>query len=139
MCTTSNLYFLSSSEDTANDVAHSFQDGDPEAFAQLVDLFQDRFYRVAYRVLGNTDEALDVVQDAFLKLFRSRETFEDGRPLEPWLLRIAGNASRDVLRRRKTSAQPVAGAGDLLMHLLEDPRSRLDEQRSATRLAVWAT
>ena len=57
-------------------------------------------YGLALSILRNPEDAEEAAQDAFVKLFVSRQKFDTARDLEPWLLRIAGNAGRDRLRRR---------------------------------------
>ena len=86
--------------DDVNDLAGAFQDGDPEAFAELVDLFQDRFYRIAYRVLGDSDEALDVVQDAFVKIHKKVDSWDRRSRFSSWAYRIVTNVAIDGLRRK---------------------------------------
>ena len=98
------------------------QAGDLEAFAQLVERFQNMVYGLALSILRRPEDAEEAAQDTFLKLFRARSQFDGTRSLEPWLLRIAGNACRDKLRRRKAGALPVVRGEEDLTHELADPR-----------------
>lgn len=86
--------------DAADGLARAFQDGDPAAFSALVDLFQERFYRVAFRILGDPDEALDVVQDAFVKIHAAIATWDGQARFGSWAFRIVTNLAIDGLRRR---------------------------------------
>jgi RNA polymerase sigma-70 factor (ECF subfamily) len=101
------------------------QAGDLGAFEQLVERFQSMVHGLAMSILRRPEDAEEAAQDAFLKLFRARGQFDHQRALEPWLLRIAGNACRDKLRRRKSVELPVlrseAGERD---PLLDVPDSR---------------
>ena len=95
----------------------SVQAGDLGAFEQLVERFQNMVHGMAMSILRRPEDAEEATQDAFLKLFRARATYDQSRPLEPWLLRIAGNACRDRLRRRRAAELPMsrlasAGADD---------------------------
>ncbi|MEC7584050.1 MAG: sigma-70 family RNA polymerase sigma factor [Planctomycetota bacterium] len=81
------------------------QAGDLEAFEQLVGRYQNMVYGLALSILRNPEDAEEAAQDAFVKLFVSRQKFDTARDLEPWLLRIAGNAGRDRLRRRRAAPQ----------------------------------
>lgn len=76
------------------------QDGDLEAFNQLVLRYQERVYNVAYRILGDADAAADAAQEAFIAAFRKIGAFRGGS-FQGWLLRIVTNQCYDVLRRRK--------------------------------------
>jgi RNA polymerase sigma-70 factor (ECF subfamily) len=98
------------------------QAGDLEAFAQLVERFQTMVYGLALSILRKPEDAEEAAQDCFLKLFRARGQFDGTRSLEPWLLRIAGNACRDKLRRRRAAELPMATSGEDITPELADPR-----------------
>lgn len=74
--------------------------GDLAAFNQLVLAYQSLVYNVAYRTLGNADDAADVTQEAFFSAYRSIGEFRGGA-FRSWLLRIVVNACYDLLRRRR--------------------------------------
>lgn len=99
--------------------------GDISAFESLVERHKSVVYGMAMSMLRSREDAEEAAQDTFVKLFRARDQFEDGRPLEPWLLRIAGNTCRDALRRRRTDAlqQVVTDDGERLVEIVADPRS----------------
>src|SRR5690606_33283420 len=83
------------------------------------------------------EDAEEAAQDTFVKLFRARERFDLDRRLEPWLLRIAGNACRDALRRRRAERAGAApGDDDAAMQAIADPRSLGKGWSEATRQAV---
>jgi RNA polymerase sigma-70 factor (ECF subfamily) len=109
------------------------QAGDLEAFAEIVERFQDMVHGLALSILRRPEDAEEAAQDAFVKLFRARDQFDSSRSLEPWLLRIAGNACRDKLRRCRAANLPTARTddGDLLLEL-PDPR----QVQGAARHAV---
>jgi RNA polymerase sigma-70 factor (ECF subfamily) len=86
--------------DPTNELAVAFQDGDQEAFADLVDLYQQRFYRIAYRVLGDPDAALDVVQDAFVKIHKNIASWDRKSRFFSWSYRVVTNLAIDGLRRK---------------------------------------
>ncbi|MBL8754365.1 MAG: sigma-70 family RNA polymerase sigma factor [Planctomycetes bacterium] len=96
------------------------QAGDLGAFEQLVLRYQAMVHGLAMSMLRRPEDAEEATQDAFLKLFRARGTFDPSRNLEPWLLRIAGNACRDKLRRLKAAELPVVRGRDDLGDLLLD-------------------
>ncbi len=60
----------------------------------------ERLYRASYLVCHNAADAEDLTQETLSKALASIDQFEVGRPLEPWLNRIASNTARDWLRRR---------------------------------------
>jgi RNA polymerase sigma-70 factor (TIGR02960 family) len=74
--------------------------GDEAAFATLVERHRRELHVHCYRMLGSFDEAEDLVQETFLRAWRSRATFEGGPGFRAWLYRIATNASLDAIRLR---------------------------------------
>lgn len=77
--------------------------GDKDAFRLLVDRHTRSVYSVAYRMTGNQQDAEEIVQDSFLRAYKSLERFELRSSFSTWLYRIAVNRSLDFLRARKTN------------------------------------
>jgi len=91
--------------------------GDPAAFDDLVLRWKNRVFRLALRFFRRPEDAEDVTQEVFMKVYRTAATYRMDAPFEHWLLRIATNACRDRLRsmRRRpeevlSSLTPDAGA-----------------------------
>jgi RNA polymerase sigma-70 factor (ECF subfamily) len=93
--------------------------GDSAAFDRLVRRYQRRAVAVAYRLLGNSHDAADVAQDAFLRAYRALQSLEDQRRFGPWLMRIVTNLSLNFRRSRETG---VARSAAALEDLVETPR-----------------
>jgi RNA polymerase sigma-70 factor (ECF subfamily) len=79
--------------------------GDEDAFSQIFFRYQGALYNLAQHLVGNPDEAEDVVQQAFIKAFRALRTMRDPGSLGPWLRRILFTTGLDHLRRRKRRAE----------------------------------
>jgi RNA polymerase sigma-70 factor (ECF subfamily) len=77
--------------------------GDRSAFAQLVELNQDRLYASMLHVTGSPDEAEEVVQEAFIRAFLKIDTFQHNSQFFTWLYRIAFNSA--LSRRRRKHAR----------------------------------
>jgi RNA polymerase sigma-70 factor (ECF subfamily) len=91
--------------------------GDRTAFAHLMEHYQSACYGLAWRLLGDADQAADATQDAFIHAYDAMSRFRGGI-FRSWLLRITANASYDILRRaqrRPTTAlpDPEEGAAEL--------------------------
>lgn len=82
------------------------QGGDHGAFRQLFERYHRRVYAVAFGVLKNRQDALDCVQESFVKVHRHLGSFQGSSSFYTWLYRIAMNLAIDQLRRKKTS-RPV--------------------------------
>lgn len=74
--------------------------GDHAAFAGLVERHQKPVYRLAYRLLGNADDADDAAQETFVRAYVNLARYRPGSSMRTWLLAIAGNWCLDQLRRR---------------------------------------
>ncbi|GLX68574.1 RNA polymerase sigma factor SigW [Paenibacillus glycanilyticus] len=77
--------------------------GDQRAFAELVGLYQDKLFHMAYRMLYNRQEAEDVVQETFLRVYKNLERYDESLKFSTWIYRIATNLCIDRLRKRKPS------------------------------------
>lgn len=74
--------------------------GDRAAFDRLVDLKRDRVARVAYQITGDFEDALDVAQTVFLKLWGGLDRYDAQQRFDTWLYRVTVNAAIDLLRSR---------------------------------------
>lgn len=74
--------------------------GELEAFDSIVCRYQDRVFNLAYRLLGNFEEARDVSQTAFLRAFESLGSFRGSSAFYTWLYRIVVNAALDARKAR---------------------------------------
>jgi len=97
--------------------------GESAAFDDLVRRYQRRAVAVAYRLLGDTHDAADVAQDAFLRAYRGLNSLEDLRRFGPWLMRIVTNLSLNFRRSRETGPIRTAAALDDVVETPEGFRS----------------
>jgi RNA polymerase sigma-70 factor (ECF subfamily) len=81
--------------------------GDRDAFARLVDETSGHIYRVAVQILGDDQDAEDVLQETYIKAFRALPDFEGRSSLTTWLYRIAVNEALMLVRKRKPQALSV--------------------------------
>ncbi|MBN1757006.1 MAG: sigma-70 family RNA polymerase sigma factor [Chitinispirillaceae bacterium] len=75
--------------------------GDNSAFSRLFYEYKDMVYRVVYRLLGNTEETGDAVQQTFIELFKSLPGYEGKSKFSTWLYRIAVNVSIQYFRKHR--------------------------------------
>ena len=96
--------------------------GDRDAFRELFERYRQRAYRVAWRYLGRHEDAMDAVQDSFIKAWRALSGFEGRAMFRTWLMRIVTNTCLDRRRGRGLrSAAPLTDEES--MYLTEFPRS----------------
>jgi RNA polymerase sigma-70 factor (ECF subfamily) len=91
-------------DDVDRGLVERFQNGDRQAFVELMQRHERRVYNVAYRMLGRVEEARDVTQDAFLSCYRNLDRFRGDSAFTTWLHRIAVNACYDLMRKRVPAA-----------------------------------
>ncbi len=97
--------------------------GESIAYEEVMRLYGGRLLAVARRMLSSEDEAMDVVQEAYISAFRSIGNFQEGSTLYTWLHRITINAALMRLRRRRR--KPETSIEDLLPTYLEDGHRRV--------------
>jgi RNA polymerase sigma-70 factor (ECF subfamily) len=87
--------------------------GDEAAFREIVSRYKNSLYAFLWQFLNRPDLVEDVFQETFLQLFSSRASFDNTRPLRPWLFTIAANKAKDALRKwQRTAAVPIGTISD---------------------------
>lgn len=110
------------------------QQGDRAAFDELVRMYDRKVFHLALRVVRSPEEAKDLYQEAFLKVYRSLPRFRFESSFSTWLYRVVMNACLDCLRRQKARKElpaPMGGEfGDEYFSNLEDDRPGLNPERA---------
>ncbi len=83
--------------------------GNTEAFGELVRRYQERLYHCVYRLVDNVEDAQDVVQEAFLSAYQSLDGFKGDSLFFTWLYRIAVNTAISLKRKRRALARIETG------------------------------
>ena len=81
------------------DLIAKMRAGDPVAFKQCVRLSSSKVYTIAYRIVGNADEAQDIAQEVFVRLYRSIDQYDSKYPFGTWIYRVTVNLAIDHHRR----------------------------------------
>jgi len=118
------------------------QAGDEQAFESLVRRHQGRAFRVARNLVPSDEDARDLAQEAFLRVFRNLDRFDFQYPFTTWLNRIVTNLAIDHLRRRRVTARGQGGEtdedGPMLPEAVDDsepaPGRRLEAEETAQRV-----
>jgi RNA polymerase sigma-70 factor (ECF subfamily) len=88
-------------------VVRRILDGEEDLFTLLVDRYRTRLFRFIERYTNDAEDARDVTQEVFLKVYGALDSYDSKYKFSTWLFRIAGNAAIDHLRRRKVRALPL--------------------------------
>lgn len=81
--------------------------GSERAWLTLVKRYERRVYNYALRTCGNPDDAMDILQDTFVAVFRNLESYRGDGSFPAWLFRIAQFRATDLLRKRKDFFEPI--------------------------------
>lgn len=82
-------------------------DGDTEAVSELVRRKREQVVRIAYQVTGDWEDAVDVSQGVFVRLWKGLGRYDPSRRFDTWLYRITVNAAIDLVRSRERGLQPL--------------------------------
>ena len=107
-----------------------------KAFEKLVERHKKTAYRVALGMVGNKDDAFDISQEAFLRVYKSANTFDKSQPFLPWFYTIIANLCRTWLRRRTTRDYRMVDVDDASYLLVSDdnPEKTMVQNQQATKL-----
>jgi len=92
------------SDTKERDLVKRAKSGDVEAFEQLILGCEKKVFNIAYRMIGNYDDANELAQEVFLKAFRTIKNFKGDSLFSTWIYRVTANVCLDELRRRKKKA-----------------------------------
>jgi RNA polymerase sigma-70 factor (ECF subfamily) len=117
-----------------NELIRSAQAGDRAAFEELVRAYDQKVLRLAMNLLRSPEDARDVYQETFLRVFRNLNNFRFDCSFHTWIYRIATNICLDLLRKRKVRKEepPVLTTPDGTVDRLEsapEQRADLDPQK----------
>ena len=101
------------------------QKRDEAAFEELIRQYEKKVYTLCFRMCGNSEDAEEAAQDAFLALWRGIDRFRQESSLSTWIYRLATNACIDTLRRRKKQSGSVSLDDEGLSALPEEYRKVL--------------
>lgn len=82
------------------ELIQGLQRGNEQAFEELVEVFKDRVYNTALGLLQSAEDAEDISQEVFIKIFQTIESFKGDSQLSTWIFRITVTQSLDYLRRK---------------------------------------
>ncbi len=101
--------------------------GEEGAFQEIVNQYKDSVYAFLRRFLNHQDLVDDVFQETFMQLYVSRDTFDQSKPLRPWLFTIAANKAKDTLRRmQRVDSTNLGSMFDSEEHSIDDVLNTLD-------------
>lgn len=94
--------------------------GSARAFDTLVKRYKDRVYNVAYRFVGNHEDAQDIAQEAFIRAYKGIEAFKGTSKVYTWLYSITGNLARNKLRDANRKGRNMGSSLEALQEKAPD-------------------
>ena len=100
--------------------------GDRAEFSRLVETYSGKLYRLALKMLGNQQDAEDILQETFLKAYRHLDSFDGRSSLSTWLYRIATNEALMKLRRKLPDTVSI-----------DEPVETMDGEQEPVQIVDW--
>jgi RNA polymerase sigma-70 factor (ECF subfamily) len=124
------------------ELIQQLRNGDEQAFKLLVETYQDMVFNTAIGIVQNAEDAEDVAQEVFIKVFHSIHSFKGESKLSTWMYRITLSSALDHVRSRKSKKrfaflQRLFGNGNEPLHEVPDfyhPGVALDQKENAAKL-----
>jgi RNA polymerase sigma-70 factor (ECF subfamily) len=107
--------------------------GDTRAFGILVERYMRRAYYAALGLVGSSEDALDLSQEAFVRAFRARHTIDPDRPFYAWLYQIIRRLCFNHTRDRRTRRRGIAAAGSWLVEQASARTAGMSPDRALER------
>ena len=117
------------------DLVHRALDGEEDAFSALVARYQRKAFWIAFHVLGRVEDARDVTQEGFVRVYRSLHKFDFRRNFYTWFYRIVMNLAIDQLRKNRSAR--AASLDDFGDGLPGNQEASVPAERNETRGMVW--
>lgn len=124
---------------TDEELVRSVLDGDRERFAELVERYQARLVNYLHRLVRDVDEAHDLAQEVFVRVYQALDRFDPQYRFSTWMFRVAQNAAIDVIRKRRFRLVPLTRRdeespdGEREIEIAGDDPSALEQLESAER------
>ena len=110
--------------------------GNKKALGRLVARHKKSAFRIALGLVGNKDDAYDISQEAFLRIYKSADTYDQSKPFLPWFYTIISNLSKTWLKRRTTRDHKMVDVEDNSFLLVDksNPEDALVKKETVARL-----
>ncbi len=127
---------VSAERDNITVLAERAKQGDQEAFMTITSLFQKNVFQLAYSFFRNREDALDIVQDTFLRLYKKIRYYEKEKSFKSWILQIAKNLCIDRYRKNhKKHDNKAMGSAEIdSLHLTDETGTEKNSDTDIKRI-----
>jgi RNA polymerase sigma-70 factor (ECF subfamily) len=129
---------VSAETDNMSVLAERAKNGDREAFMVITSMFQKNVFQLAYSFFQNREDALDIVQETFLRIYQKMNYYEEGRSFKNWVLQIAKNLCIDRYRKNHKKHDQKALGGDEIeeLHLADEKGTERNSDTDIKRIVT---
>ncbi|AZR73789.1 hypothetical protein BBF96_10565 [Anoxybacter fermentans] len=113
-----------------------FKKGEEKAFEEIVRRYQKKVYNTIYRILGNPEDANDLAQEVFIRVYRKLHLFQGKASFSTWLFTITSNLCRDELRKRQRRLKIRSLSEPIRYKDGEIEQEILDESMTPERISI---
>lgn len=117
--------------DRENELIHLVKEGNGQAFTEIIRLHQKGVFKVAYGFFRDRDDAMEIVQETFMRVYEKIDKFDNHSSFKNWIYRIASNLCIDYYRKfksKKNHSQDISELDDVQISDMEAPEEHLDRQ-----------
>ncbi|MGC5325170.1 RNA polymerase sigma factor SigW [Brevibacillus sp. SYSU BS000544] len=110
--------------------------GERDAFAELIEIYKDKIFQLAYRMVGNRQEAEDIAQETFLRVYANLHMYDSSYKFSTWIYRIATNLCIDRGRKKKPDFsldEEADGSTGLDWHSRLSSKEKSPEEKIVTK------
>jgi RNA polymerase sigma-70 factor (ECF subfamily) len=115
------------------DIVKKVQNGDVEAFGELVIRYEKKIDRYLSKFLYVSEDAEDILQDVFLKVYSNIQSFDTTQPFSPWIYRIAHNEAINFLKKRKPASFSLFDVDVLFPHPIAKEETHTETEKELTK------
>lgn len=120
---------------------YKIKQGDITAFSKLIDKYKDMAFNIAYQLTGNTEDAEEITQDAFVKIYKSINDFKGRSKFSTWLYSIVHNTAISKLRKKTINTMPMDDLNGYEINHIDDTQTQIslmnnEDQKKYINLAL---
>jgi RNA polymerase sigma-70 factor (ECF subfamily) len=120
------------------EIIERIKKGDQAAFRSIVEEYRQQAFSMAFRITCDEEDARDVVQDSFIKIWQKIETYDMTQKFSTWLYKIVANSAIDRMRQiKRHNLVKIENVMSAIDHINLDITQKEDDNKETARLIMW--
>jgi RNA polymerase sigma-70 factor (ECF subfamily) len=112
---------------TDSQIIERIRNGETNLFSELVQRYQNKIFAYVYKIVNHKEEAEDIVQETFIKVYKNLNSFEADRKFSSWLYRISHNETINYLKKNKKGTEVYYEGDEYLFNTLKSEKNLIKE------------